>query len=112
MSQKDEDTSTKPNQSLSVQAFDSRDGVAMIFLKDFIRDGFPAPDPERQIVLAYMYADAMIKFKEMQRERELETRCKKCGNPELHSTLANTTEFPHQYILMCKKCGWQETFEK
>lgn len=109
MTQKDEEA-TKTN--IPAQPFDSRDGVAMIFLKDFIRDGFPAPDPERQIVLAYMYADAMIKYKEMQHERELETKCPRCGNTELHSAPANTTEFPHQYILMCKKCSWQETFEK
>ena len=38
----------------------TRDGIALMLLKDFIKEGYPALDPIKQVDAAYRYADAIM----------------------------------------------------
>ena len=88
----------------------ARDGLAFVILKDFIKEGFPSPDARNQVVLAYMYADAILEFKEFESRVKNKLVCEKCGS-DLKRIEANSGDNPKAYIMICEKCKTQKLYE-
>jgi hypothetical protein len=95
----------------------SRESMAFIFLQSFIKDGFPTPDPEKQIAVAFIYADAWLKFKNLQHPiEETEPVCPECHIPLAIISLASQ-DAPNAYAIVCsntdcKMYGKQEYHER
>lgn len=87
----------------------ARDGLAFVLLKDFIKDGFPSPDARNQVVLAYMYADAILEFKEFESRVKDKLVCEKCGN-DLKRVDAHSGDNQTAHIMICEKCKTQKLY--
>jgi hypothetical protein len=93
------------------------EGLAYVFLKDFIKEGFPSPDPERQVALAHLYAQAWLKYKRDLAElleKMPPRQCPKCQG-ELKQMDASTLDNPGAWQLIClnEKCRfvWPPTMK-
>ena len=87
---------------------DQRDVIAYMFLKDFIKEGFPNTDPEKQILTAYYYADVMCavrerRFIDKQKAEEKVPVCESCGGDLTHVDLSNLDGPGSMFV--CTKCG-------
>lgn len=87
-----------------VKQMAERDAMAFFILKDFIRDGFPLPDPDKQVALAYLYADSIIRFKHAEQQMlAIGQICPKCGK-NMERINVGTLDDPGQTLMVCPGC--------
>jgi len=82
------------------------DVLAMQFLKDFIKENFPSPEPEKQVAVAYLYASLMTSYRQSREEHPMERlSCPECGSSEMKCIDVSTLESPGATLIVCAKCG-------
>lgn len=88
-----------------------RDMIAYMFLKDFIKEGFPSSDPEKQVQVAYYYANLMCIYRETpfqsnpaQVEQPTEPVSSCCKAP-LKAFNIGGLDAPGASMMVCSSCG-------
>jgi len=89
------------------------DIIAMMMLKDFIKDRYPNADPRSQVAAAYLYAGLLVECKKandqqqptLPSEEEMKApTCTKCNIP-FNIIDISTLDSPGAAMLVCPSCG-------
>lgn len=86
------------------------DDIAFELIKSFIREGFPSSDAEKQVEIAYLYANAISKYKEKPVPIP-EDICPKCQQ-QMSRVDASDFQHPGRFMWVCKPCREKEIMER